>query len=167
MASESARKAKWDRYYANAFSLFWNRVDRRGPDDCWPWTGCTKLGGYGFVMHKRRAVLTHRLALAGSFDALPAREIMACHRCDNPICCNPAHLFWGDAQANNDDCRNKGKKRGAPQKIDIRAAIEMREAGASYGAIAERFAVNQASIGKALKRAAILKAKASETEERG
>lgn len=161
MASEAARKAKWDRYYASASSTFWARIDRREPDECWPWTGCTKPGGYGFIMHKRRAVLTHRLALAGSFDALPSRDVMACHRCDNPICCNPAHLFWGDAKANNDDCRSKGKKRGAPQKIDVQTAIDMRDTGASYEAIAARFNVNQASVGKALKRAAILKALAA------
>ena len=154
MSTNAAQKAKWEQYYATAFDTFWARVDKSaGPDLCWPWTGCKKPGGYGFVMHKRRAVLTHRLALAGGFDALPDRRVMACHHCDNPICCNPAHLFWGDAKANNDDCRNKGKKRGAPQKIDVKVAVEMRNSGVSYADIAARFSVNQSSVGKALKRA--------------
>lgn len=151
MSTEAALKAKWETYYATALARFWARVDQsKGPVACWPWTGCTKPNGYGFIMHKRRARLTHRVALSGRLDEQPS--LMACHRCDNPICCNPAHLFWGDAQANNDDCSAKGKKRGAPRKLDPALVAKDRDAGDSYAVIAARYGVNQASVGKLLSR---------------
>lgn len=157
MATDKARKARWDRYYTTAMERFWSRVDKSGGDDsCWPWTGCTKPGGYGFIMHKRRVVLTHRAALAGDLEAMP--KLMACHRCDNPICCNPAHLFWGTAKDNNDDCSAKGRKRGATPIIDVQDMMRRRAMGATYSQLAAIYGVNQASIGKAIKRNTILKA---------
>lgn len=158
MSNEAALKARWSAYYATAMDRFWCRVDQSGgPEACWPWTGCVKPGGYGFIMHKRRARLTHRVALSGSLDEQP--DMMACHRCDNPICCNPAHLFWGTARDNSDDCCAKGRKRGAPRVIDVGELLRRRERGDSYSVLAEFFGVNQASIGKALKRHTILRAK--------
>lgn len=159
MPNEAALKAKWNIYYASAMERFWSRVDQsRGTDSCWPWTGCVKPGGYGFIMHKRRARLTHRVALSGSLDEQP--NMMACHRCDNPICCNPNHLFWGTAQDNNDDCSAKGRKRGARPIIDVDDMVWRRSGGAKYSELASLYGVNQSSIAKALKRHAILKAKA-------
>lgn len=138
MSTEAALKAKWNAYYSNAMDRFWSRVDQSGgPDACWPWTGCTKPGGYGFIMHKRRARLTHRVALSGSLDVQPG--MMACHSCDNPICCNPAHLFWGTAQDNSDDCAAKGRKRGAPRIIDVDELVRRRDGGASYSVLAVFF----------------------------
>ena len=87
----------------------------------------------------------------------------ACHDCDNPPCCNPNHLFWGTHQDNMDDAVAKGRKRGAPPKIDIPVMLAMRERGASYSQIAARFSVNQTSVGKALKRH--LRARSSHDDE--
>lgn len=85
----------------------------------------------------------------------PPREIQACHTCDNPVCCNPGHLFWGTNADNIADCAAKGRKRGARPKIDVTRLLILREEGKAYSELAAIFQVNQASIGKALKRAAL------------
>lgn len=88
---------------------FWQRVDRSGgPDACWPWTGYLDKGGYGQVRVNGKKELTHRVAFELIFGELPD-DIFACHTCDNPSCCNPAHLFAGTALANARDMVNKGR----------------------------------------------------------
>jgi hypothetical protein len=110
-------------------------------------------------MFKRRLIGAHRMALILSSGKNP-EGMCACHHCDNPPCCNPLHLFWGTDQDNAADRGSKGRARGAPAKIDIPRLLELRSQGASYSKLAAIFSVNQGSIGKALKRAA-LRAKAA------
>lgn len=93
---------------------FWARVDRRGPSECWPWKGCRRsrtglrqTGTYGGVWLNGRAVLAHRVALFGTDHG--RRPERALHTCDNPLCCNPAHLFAGDQLANVRDQLAKGR----------------------------------------------------------
>lgn len=88
---------------------FWAKVDRRGPDECWEWTGHRLKAGYGRFGSSGRfpcGQSTHRIAWHVSIGAIPA-GLMVCHRCDNPPCCNPAHLFLGMAADNTHDMLNK------------------------------------------------------------
>lgn len=76
------------------------RVDRSaGPDGCWPWTGVRLPRGYGFFSVDGRNVYTHRYALERATGPLAAGEV-ARHKCDNPSCCNPAHLERGSQSEN-------------------------------------------------------------------
>ena len=91
----------------------WERVDRRGPDDCWNWLGC-KVNGYGVIRPCKMedgtepgAIRVTRLMWKLTYGREPRG--MMCHRCDNPACCNPAHLFEGDAAANAADMVAKGR----------------------------------------------------------
>jgi hypothetical protein len=98
------------------------------------------------------------MALVLASDAEP-EGLLACHRCDNPPCCNPAHLFWGSPLDNTRDCIAKARRKPSqPQKIAVDVAQTMRLQGYTYAVIAKHFGVNQASVGKALKRAAALRA---------
>lgn len=161
MRTEAAQKAKWEKHYATVMNKFWERLDMSGgPDACWPWMGKTRRRGYGVVIFKGKALQTHRVALARSMEGHP--DMMACHRCDNPPCCNPSHLFWGTAKDNAEDCWAKGRYRGKPRKMDYSEVSRMRAEGASYQQIADVFGVNQATVGKALKRQALLRASAAE-----
>lgn len=81
-------------------------LDRsRGPEACWEWRGAKISTGYGAVgLGGGKIALAHRVVM----DA-PA-EVYVLHRCDNPPCCNPSHLFLGTAADNVRDMWLKGRQ---------------------------------------------------------
>lgn len=88
---------------------FWSKVEVRGPDDCWEWRGVRYSNGYGIIIvknHKR--VMTHRVAYELANGPIPD-GMHVLHSCDNPPCCNPAHLRVGTAQENYQDARLRGR----------------------------------------------------------
>lgn len=92
---------------------FEQHVDRRGPTECWPWTYTTDLAGYGILTFANKLQRAHRLAYLfakgpiGQFASY--RSMSVCHTCDNPACCNPAHLFVGTDRDNVHDMVAKGR----------------------------------------------------------
>ena len=90
---------------------FWSKVDKRGPDECWPWMGGSKTGEYGrlFINEGRQNVGAHRIAyfLATGIDPV---GLQVCHSCDAPICNNPKHLFKGTNLDNAADMVAKGRQ---------------------------------------------------------
>lgn len=67
------------------------KIDRRGPDECWLWTGARTSGGYGSVGHNRRHMSAHVLAYEHWVGPVPEGQVLD-HLCRNRACCNPAHL---------------------------------------------------------------------------
>ncbi len=90
-------------------AFFWSLVDRRGPEDCWEFTASRFKFGYGRIRFGGRSVTAHRLAWTLTFGD-PGPELNVCHRCDNPPCCNPAHLFLGSDRDNVQDALQKGRR---------------------------------------------------------
>ena len=86
---------------------FWAKVDKRGPDECWEWTARRSAFGYGRVSAAFGKLETHRLAFFLTHGRWP--KPCCCHRCDNPPCCNPAHLFEGTHADNTRDMIAKGR----------------------------------------------------------
>lgn len=138
---------------------FWAGVRRGRPAECWPWKRARlrKRGGYGQIRIKGRLLYAHRVAL----EIKLGRPIvgMACHSCDNPPCCNPAHLFEGTAKSNAHDAAKKGRigkwrrhgERNPAAKLTRRQVATVRRllrSGESKAAIGQRFGVTRTAIYK-------------------
>lgn len=92
-----------------ATDRFWSKVDQSG--DCWEWTAAANRQGYGkFKARSYVLVPAHRHSWELANGPIPA-GMYVCHRCDNPRCVRPDHLFLGTHQDNVTDMMAKGRHR--------------------------------------------------------
>lgn len=134
---------------------FWEKVDRRGPDECWLWTKATNEHGYGVMRPEGQrsgpTVRAHRvsLMLAGvDIDGLVIR-----HSCDNPPCVNPAHLSVGTKADNSADMVSRDRhargSRSGTSKLTERQVVEIRArcaAGELHRVLAVDYGVSRVTI---------------------
>lgn len=118
---------------------FWARFDKSdGPDACWLWQGSHSAGGYGkTAINGQCDIYTHRLAYELSYGPIPPGQFV-CHRCDNPPCGNPAHLWLGTNHDNVQDSVSKGRFVGAGvlrRKLSMEQAQAIRAAYVAGGHI--------------------------------
>lgn len=93
----------------NTAENFWAHVKRGADDECWEWQGCRNKLGYGRVGWNNVRTSAHRVAFQLTYGVVLNFIQHICHTCDNPPCCNPKHLFLGDARANMHDMMSKGR----------------------------------------------------------
>lgn len=87
---------------------FWKQIERT--KDCWNWSGTYDNHGYGRFRYDGRKWRAHRLAWLFSIGFIPG-SLHVLHKCDNPKCCNPNHLWLGTHQDNIDDREKNGRNR--------------------------------------------------------
>lgn len=86
----------------------WSRVTKG--DNCWEWTGARNHKGYGEIGADGRVQKAHRIAWVLTYG--PIHDgVDVLHRCDNPPCCRPDHLFLGDDADNMADMVRKGRSK--------------------------------------------------------
>lgn len=91
----------------STISKFWRKINRVGENDCWIWLRGTSRNYGGFSL-AGKYVSAHRFAWEITNGPIPS-GLDVLHRCDNPPCCNPAHLFLGTQADNNRDMVRKGR----------------------------------------------------------
>jgi len=77
---------------------------------CWEFTGALNNSGYGVVRFKGKPRLAHRVMFSIAFPDVNIEKLQVLHKCDNPKCVNPLHLFTGSHQDNMADMTNKGRR---------------------------------------------------------
>ncbi len=95
---------------ASILQRFFRLANPAAAEACWEWTGAQNTQGYGRLsVAGIQMTATHVAWLL--FRGIIAPGLQVLHRCDNPPCVNPAHLFLGTQKDNMDDCRRKGRDR--------------------------------------------------------
>lgn len=75
---------------------------------CWNWQRCKNKAGYGIYVYKQKNYLAHRFSWSLKNGDIN-KGLHVLHKCDNPACVNPDHLFLGTQSDNNKDCKSKGR----------------------------------------------------------
>lgn len=152
---------------------FWKKVQRT--DYCWTWTGRPNEKGYGRFGINYRNVFAHRFSWLITHGDIP-EGLNVLHKCDNPICVRPDHLFLGTIADNNEDMRSKGRAAPMPKTPnigrfqrggrmsgenhhlarltanDVLEIRNLRATGTRLRVLAQRFGVSEANISQIAKR---------------
>ena len=124
---------------------FWDKVDVKGPDDCWEWKASLYGSGYGQFYFDGKVRGAHRVSYLLSVGEIP-EGMQILHSCDNRKCCNPAHLRVGTDRENKQD---RAKRRNT-QKLNPEQVKEIRELlmanELSQSQIGRRYGISQAVV---------------------
>jgi len=89
---------------------FWARVKIKDKDECWEWQGCKDKKGYGQINLNYKTYRTHRLSYMIKHNlSYISGGMCVLHKCDNPVCVNPDHLWLGTNFDNVQDRHAKGR----------------------------------------------------------
>lgn len=133
----------------------WSKIEKQEPEKCWPWLSCRDKRGYGVINSGGCGLRTfaHRVVWMLTHGAIP-QGMCVLHRCDNPPCCNPAHLFLGTKADNLRDAAEKGRMprgeahwRAKLTECDVREIRQQYAAGnISQRKLAKMFHVSEERI---------------------
>lgn len=122
-------------------------------NDCWEWTGNVGHFGYGRMGYRMKTYLAPRLSVF-LFHRKDPGKLFVCHKCDNPKCVNPNHLFLGTQKQNMEDCHAKGRTAGGERngmaKLNEQQAREIKKllkTGMTHKEIGLRYGVSRSNVG--------------------
>ena len=139
--------------------LFWSKVDTSG--ECWVWQACRSAFGYGRIRIEGKEYRAHRVSYIWEYGPIPD-GVEVCHRCENPPCVRPSHLFLGSHSVNMTDASTKGRnathlyperrprgERHGNTHLKVGDVDEIRKlalSGIPQRTLAKRYSVHQATI---------------------
>jgi hypothetical protein len=138
------------------------RTDIRGPDECWLWIGWRHPGGHGQIGRGSRAeglAYTHVVSWEIANGKRVPLGMCVCHKCDNPPCVNPDHLFLGTRADNTADMLSKRRhphgESASWARLTDRDVLEIRrlsDGGVTQREIGQRFNVSRSLVGLIVQR---------------
>lgn len=130
-------------YSEKDIERFQRKVNPLG-NGCWEWQGCRNGRGYGKFSIKAEVIYAHRFSYWATFGEHPGAYLV-CHKCDNPPCVNPSHLFLGTTKDNANDQARKGRNKGN-RKITEADALYIRNSPLTTAALMTQFGLGRAQI---------------------
>jgi hypothetical protein len=120
------------------------------PKDCWEWTNRRDKDGYGYMFTNNKQIRAHRYSYE-YFLKIKPDNFLVCHKCDNPGCVNPGHLFLGTAKENTADMIKKGRDtiigaKNCKAKLSNEDVIYIRNCGIETKHLAVKYGVTKHSI---------------------
>jgi len=130
---------------------FWRNVKKT--ETCWLWIGFRDPNGYGRLNIKGRPELAHRLSWRIHYDGIPKKRFVL-HKCNNPSCVNPKHLYIGDQFANMRDMWKHGRanpghvfgENHGMAKLSEEQVMDIRRRKATCKALANEYGVSSTTI---------------------
>jgi len=145
---------------------FWSKVDKDGPvqphcpelGPCWEWTGSRSPAGYGQTRIFWKLYAAHRVSWEKSNGPIPD-GLRVLHKCDNPPCIRPDHLFLGTQSDNMLDAYRKGRHcQGVEHRLaklnphSVRLMRRLSARGLSFSKLARVFGVSTMTAHQAVRR---------------
>lgn len=131
---------------------FWSKVEVKERHDCWFWRAGKDKNGYGMFWIKPQNQPAHKVAYKFEFGSFE-KGLHVLHKCDNPSCVNPYHLFLGTNQDNIKDMIKKGRSLKGEKahsakltEIEVKQIKKLINEGMSSGMISKRFKVHKSTI---------------------
>jgi hypothetical protein len=121
---------------------FWSKVNKS--NGCWTWNKTLSYDGYGKIKINGKDWLAHRYSMFLAGHAIEGKVV--CHKCDNPSCVNPAHLFVGTQADNIKDMIDKGRYVKPQSKLSIEDIIAIQNSTDSYKEIGKRFNISASYV---------------------
>lgn len=113
---------------------------------CLEWQGNLDNKGYARGQFNDKTRLVHREVLKFVTKKNPSVKTFALHKCDNPKCINPDHLYWGTAQDNSNDIFARGRRKTKINSIDVMWIKEMHKIGIPRTRIGKIFSIDQSYV---------------------
>jgi len=155
LQSDVARQTQLDRRMANTKEQAFAARHVVATSGCWEWTGRKDKDGYGVLTWRGKNTRAHRLSVELATGKCVTDALVVCHKCDNPGCVNPAHLFVGSVKDNATDARNKGRafvgRKNGRAKMTDQDVLIVRSSSEPSTALAKRFGVSRGTINRARK----------------